>query len=215
MIDNQQEPTSISDAPEARAASRQSKEREKALRLREHLFPHVDPDQLWHRRRHKGFTTVPRTLPALINIIDSLTKNQPAGQAYLALWCRAFDESLLTLDNPLSLAAESGFTGDRALSTWRQRMRALEELGFIQSREGSAGQFHYVLLLNPHVIVWKLQKNVTPTLFRHLYERALDIGAEDMSASGEPVDLAVRERKTRKRAGASARKAVRQSDLDG
>jgi hypothetical protein len=195
--------TSFATSAEEPGAPR-SKRRDRSLRLRQLLFAEIPDDQLWQRKRHKGFTTVPRTMPLLMNVIDSLTKNQPAGQTYLALWCRTFDESLLVIENPLVLATESGFGGERALSTWRQRMRTLEELGFIQSQEGASGPFHYVLLLNPHVVVWKIKRRIAPALFRQLVDRAIDIGADDMKepAVTEVSEPALKSRKGSKRAAA-------------
>ena len=165
------------------AAVHRSKAQEKSLKLREQYWPSLKDDDLWHRKKHQGFTTIPRTMPHLMNIIDSLSKNQPAGQAYFILWCRAFDESLIVIENPSAFAAESGFTGERALTTWRQRMRTLQELGFIDCKDGSSGRFHYVLLRNPHTVARKLKDQIQEGLFRQLFDRALDIGAKDMTGS--------------------------------
>jgi hypothetical protein len=171
----------------ASTAQRIAKGREKYLELRDVCWPGLSEKLLWNRKRHKGFTSIPRTLPNLINIIDSLTKNKPAGQTYLVLWARSYDEAMLTIDNPATLAAEAGFTGERAVSTWTQRMRALQELGFINAVEGPAGGFHYVLLLNPHQVVWSLKPTIQTSLFRQLHERALAIGATDM----KPLDVEI------------------------
>lgn len=162
-------------------AVRRSKAQEKALKLREEYWPSLPEGELWDRKMHRGFTTIPRTMPQVMNIIDSLSKNQPAGSTYFVLWCRAYDEALVVVDTPSALAAESGFTGERALTTWRQRMRALQELGFIDCKEGATGPFHYVLLKNPHTIVKRLKEKIQDGLYRQLLDRALDIGAKDMT----------------------------------
>lgn len=117
----------------------------------------------------------------MMNIIDILSKNQPGGNTYFALWCRVYDESLVIIENPLLLAAESGFTGERALSTWRQRMKTLQTLGFIDCKDGVSGPFHYVLLRNPHKVAWELREKIQEGLFRQLLDRAYDIGAKDMT----------------------------------
>jgi hypothetical protein len=165
---------------------RPSKAQEKAAAFRAAYWPNVTDEELWHRKRCDGYTSLPRTTPILMNIIDALSKNQPAGRTYLGLWARAFDESLLVIENPASLAAEAGFSGERAVSTWKQRMRTLQELGFIEAKPGSAGEFHYVLIFNPHRVIWKLKSTIQEGLFRQLWERAIDIGARDMKAP-EPV----------------------------
>lgn len=164
-------------------ATRRSKAQEKALRLREEYWPDLGHEDIWDRKKHKGFTTIPRTIPLLMNIIDSMSKNQPAGYVYFILWCRAFDEALVVVDSPAALAAESGFTGERAVSTWRGRMRTLHELGFIDCRQGATGPYHYVLIKNPHSVAKQLKGEIPESLYRQLLDRALDIGAKDMTGS--------------------------------
>ena len=164
----------------ASAAKKISKGQEKAKALRDNCWPDLDDEKLWNRKLVKGFTTIPRTMPLIMNIIDALTKNKPAGQVYFVLWCRTFDQSLLVIDNPMTLAFEAGFTGERALSTWKDRMRSLVELGFIAAKEGPTGQHHFVLLYNPHKVVWDLKKRIQDTTFLQLQSRAIEIGASDM-----------------------------------
>ena len=113
----------------AAAAKKISKAQEKAKALRDSVWPDLDEQMLWNRKAVSGFTTIPRTMPLVMNIIDALTKNKPAGSTYFVMWCRTFDHSLLVIDNPMTLAVEAGFSGERALSTWKDRMRSLVELG--------------------------------------------------------------------------------------
>jgi hypothetical protein len=170
----------------ASAAKKISKGQEKAKALRDSCWPDLDDEKLWNRKLYSGFTTIPRTMPLIMNIIDSLSKNKPAGQVYFVLWCRTFDQALLVIDNPMTLAVEAGFSGERALSTWKDRMRALVDLGFIDAKEGPTGAFHYVLLLNPHKVVWPLKDKIQEGVFRQLQTRAIDIGAKDMEPLKSP-----------------------------
>ena len=82
-------------------AKKISKGQEKAKALRDSCWPDLDDEKLWNRKLVKGFTTIPRTMPLIMNIIDSLTKNKPAGMVFFVLWCRTFDESLLAIDTLL------------------------------------------------------------------------------------------------------------------
>jgi hypothetical protein len=164
----------------AAAAKKISKAQEKAKALRDSVWPDLDEQMLWNRKSVSGFTTIPRTMPLIMNIIDALTKNKPAGSAYFVMWCRTFDHSLLVIDNPMTLAVEAGFSGERALSTWKDRMRSLVELGFIDAKEGPSGPYHYVLLFNPHKVVWDLKGKIQESTFRQLQTRAIEIGAKDM-----------------------------------
>jgi len=169
-----------------------SKAQEKAKALRESCWPGFDEKKLWSTSTCKGYTTIPRTLPLIMNIIDALTKNKPAGRAYFVMWCRSYDQSLVVIDNPLTLAIEAGFTGERALSTWKDRMRSLVDLGFILAKDGPAGTYQFVLMLNPHKVVWDLQHSVQEGMFRQLQARAIEIGADDLGPveadEEEPAD---------------------------
>jgi hypothetical protein len=170
----------------AAAAKKISKAQEKAKALRDSVWPDLDEQMLWNRKSVSGFTTIPRTMPLVMNIIDALTKNKPSGSAYFVMWCRTFDHSLLVIDNPMTLAVEAGFSGERALSTWKDRMRSLVELGFIDAKEGPSGPYHYVLLFNPHKVVWDLKDRIQESTFRQLQTRAIEIGAKDMQPAQVP-----------------------------
>lgn len=171
------------------AAKKISKAQEKAKTLRDSCWPDLNEEKLWNRKAVSGFTTIPRTMPLMMNIIDTLTKGKPAGRTYFVLWCRTFDHSLLVIDNPMTLAFEAGFTGERALITWKDRMRSLVNLGLIDAKDGPAGPYHFVLLFNPHKVVWDLKSQIQISVFRQLQTRAIEIGAKDMEPASEPDEL--------------------------
>jgi hypothetical protein len=158
---------------------RKAKMQIKAEKLRKECWPNIKDEDLWDRLRNDGFTTMPRTMALIMEVIDSLSKNKPAGQAYFVLWCHVFYESFVTIENPLVFASETGFSGERALTTWKGRMKILQDLGFIDAKNGASGDFHYVLILNPHIVIQKLKGQIQESLFRQIYNRALDIGAKD------------------------------------
>lgn len=143
-------------------------------------FPDYPEELLWKRSRNHGFATIPRTLPLAMQAIDAQSKGQPAGHVLLCLWIRAPDHPLLTIDAPAAFATEAGFEGERAVDTWRRRMRTLRDLGFIQTKEGSTGDFHYVLLLNPNIGIEKLKREgkTQASFYGRFRDRLIDIGAE-------------------------------------
>lgn len=143
-------------------------------------FPDYPEELLWRRSRNHGFATIPRTLPLAMQTIDAQSKGQPAGHVLLCLWIRAPDHPLLTIDAPAAFATEAGFEGERAVDTWRRRMRTLRDLGFIETKEGSTGDFHYVLLLNPNIGIEKLKRagKAQTSFYGRFRDRLIDIGAE-------------------------------------
>lgn len=160
----------------------------KRLKLRQQHWPEIIDDDLWLRSATKGFTTIPRGISLIMRIMDSLSLQKPLANTYMTLWCYAFDEMTVTIQKPRQMALESGFTGQRAENTWRERMKRLEELGFIRSTEGVNGSFHYVLLLNPYLVVKKLYEdkeyNVPAVLYNTLIDRADEIGEATILVDG-------------------------------
>lgn len=167
------------------ATQKQSRNRrlnmtERAKQQMEIQFPNYPDELLWHRKLNDGYSTIPRTLPLAMQGIDAQSKGQPAGHTLLCLWIRAPDYPFLTIEAPATFAAEAGFEGERAVDTWRRRMRTLRDLGFIEAKKGSNGDFHYVLLLNPNVGIEKLNRvgKVQTVLYGRFRDRLIDIGAQ-------------------------------------
>lgn len=142
-------------------------------------FPGTPQAFLWHRKTNDGFTTVPRTMPIAMQAIDAQTKGSPAGHTLFGLWARAPDFPFVTIENPATFAAEAGFTGERAVDTWRKRMKALRDLWFIACKNGPSGDFHYVMLINPNVTVEWLhrQGKIQDGLYARFIDRVMEIGA--------------------------------------
>lgn len=153
---------------------------ERARQQKDLHFPDVDEGWLWHRSRNDGYTTLPRTLPIIMEAVDALSKGTPAGHTLFTLWCRAPDHALVTIENPAIFAAEAGFSGERTVDTWRRRMKILVDLGFILTKPGAAGDYHYVLLRNPNFVLEMRREyhgDVPESIYGKFLDRILDVGA--------------------------------------
>ncbi|MGL5490653.1 MAG: hypothetical protein ACRCYD_02280 [Plesiomonas sp.] len=155
------------------------KQKEKRLELIRQLWGD-DAVFTWDRLTNDGFTTIPRYLPLVGRFMDELSNGAPLSSTYMALWCRVFDEGLVSIQNKDCLAVESGFSSERGVSTWTARMRKLEELGFISSRSSGAGDFSHVLIVHPIVAVRHLieKRKIDNRITRALKERIIEVGAE-------------------------------------
>ena len=163
---------------------RASKMSTRTLKLREQLWPELDKALLWNRTTAKGFTTVPRTMPHMFEIIDDLGgKGTPLSRVYFSLWCRVFDESLIEIKSYNELAYEAGFSGQRAVTLWKQRMARLVELGFILAEEGTGGKYDYILLLNPYSIIKQSYEAGKIQKYKYiaLFNRVQEVGATDLN----------------------------------
>jgi hypothetical protein len=154
-------------------------------RLRDNLWPDIPESRLWLRTQSVGFTTIPRTMGLIGRIIDSLSgKGFPLTSTYLTLWFWVFDEAFVEIRNPKEFSFESGFSGQRGEMTWRSRMRRLEELGFIMTKPGIFGEFHYILIINPIQVIREHYKDKKKDdLYNALVSRLLQVGADDMDNS--------------------------------
>lgn len=168
----------------ANAATKKPRKKiaQRQLELRARLWPTVTDGHLWLRKYHNGFTTIPRSMPLIMSIIDDLAGG-PVSMAYLELWCRAFDEGFVTLSRPREIAFHAGFDGQRGERTWRSKMKLLVELGFVEIQSGPSGQMSYALVLNPYLVIRRLRDHKRSGLredkYNALIERAGEIGAED------------------------------------
>ena len=155
---------------------------ERRKQLREQLWPDIKESSLWLRKQRQGFTTIPRTMNLIGRIMDQFSgKGDPLAQTYLTLWCWVFDEGLVDIRNPREFAYESGFSGPRGEATWRSRMRRLQELGFINTKPGLAGEFQFVLILNPFLAIEKLYAGSPKDIaYNALLSRMAQVGANDL-----------------------------------
>jgi len=153
------------------------------LEARAKIWPDVTNLMLWDRTERDGFSTIPRAMPLIMNIMDGLSaKGFPVGQTYLELWCRLYDELFLTLNRPEEMAFFAGFTGQRAVRTWRDRVKRLAELGFIDLKSGPLGEMSYAVFFNPYHIIKRayLKGEVAEDKFRALVIRTNEISAFDL-----------------------------------
>lgn len=153
------------------------------LEARAKIWPDVTNLMLWDRNERDGFSTVPRAMPLIMSIMDGLSeKGFPVGQTYLELWCRLYDELFLTLNRPEEMAFYAGFTGQRAVRTWKDRVKRLAELGFIDLKSGPLGDMSYAIFFNPYHVIKRayLRGEVQEDKYRALVIRANEIGAFDL-----------------------------------
>ncbi|WP_447740153.1 hypothetical protein [Variovorax boronicumulans] len=167
-------------------AKKLNKAVEDTIAMRKHLWPDIGDELLWlvGDSKKKGFSPIPRPVPILMNMIGDASKHVsaksvPAGRSYLVLWCRVFGEALVKIDNEMVAASEAGYSGERSVSTWREHMRVLKELGFIDYRPGAAGPMHFILLLNPYKVAMQLRAKgwIQEVQYTALFHRAREIGA--------------------------------------
>lgn len=169
----------------ASTLSRSQKLSQGRLSLREELWPKINPEQVWSRKRATGFATIPRPLPVILVIMDSLSVGKPISTTYLDLWCRAFDESFVRLDKPHEMAFASGFTTSRGPHVWAERLDILKKYGFIELAPGAQGSRGFALIYNPYLIIKRLKSEglVNDGMYNALLSAANAVGATDLNST--------------------------------
>jgi hypothetical protein len=155
----------------------------KQLAQREMYWPGADAF-IWNRKAHKGFATIPKTMPLILKIMDDMSNGKPLSSTYLGLWSATWDNAFIIITKAAEMAHAAGFSGQRAEYTWATRMKLLEELKFIDIKPGKSGAITYVIIWNPHYAIRWHYEQKTPGLvegtYNALLDRALEIGAKDM-----------------------------------
>jgi hypothetical protein len=162
-------------------------QRGKAIRnrdraLRDNLFENAE-DRLWDRNRFHGFATIPKTMPYVCRILDELSKGRPLASTYLALWCATWDDAFIKLGRTPDLAFAAGFSGQRGVRTFQDRVRKLVELGFVEVAPSGAQALGLAYLPNPHIQLMRLYAaKVSPTGDPHLKTKATGMQAATYNA---------------------------------
>ncbi len=165
-----------------------SKIADKMVAQRKQLWPEIDNSLLWDSDFCNGWTIIPRTFPLIQRIMDELANGKPVSNVYLDLWCRVFEakQSFLKLaGHHDEMAYYCGYSGQRAVQTWKSRVRILNDLGFINVKSSAGSDIGHALILNPHLVIKNLRENdpnsFSERLYNAIFERALDIGADDFT----------------------------------
>lgn len=152
---------------------------ERRRELRDGMWPEASKI-VWTRHTDDGYSTVPRTLPLIMTLIDLLDGNVDASRVYAELWSRVHDEGFIEMVDDAEHAYASGYVTQRGERTWRERMKVLADLGFVKAKPKGNWQYGYVLLVHPHDVVETLMKtrNDIPEAWRTMYlQRISQIGA--------------------------------------
>ena len=108
-----------------------------------------------------GFTPVPRTLSFISILIRELReeKGDDPSRVYLDLWFRAFKGQLVEVRDPRECAYCCGFTGERGLRSWHDRIMWLADQGFIRTAKMYGNEISHIFLRDPDMVVWKLKSD--------------------------------------------------------
>lgn len=109
----------------------------------------------WLGTKEKGFLRAPRTLPLILSVLASkeVSGNKDPSRVYVELLARHMGEGVISMISEEDHAFASGYYGTRATRTWRERMRILQENGFIKVERRGNLTYGTVLLVHPSIAI--------------------------------------------------------------
>jgi len=130
-------------------------------------------------------------------MMDEMSKNFPVSETYAALWCWTWDNNaFVRLNHIEDMAFAAGFTGQRGVRTFQDRLKRLEAMGFVELKAAGNSKMAFAYLPNPHIVIFRLYDAlVSPTtspelkaIVRGLQEgtfnaflaRAQELGSKDV-----------------------------------
>lgn len=170
--------------PKMTAADKRRKE------LRIELFGEESWDRAWKSADEKrGYACVPRVLPILMELAHDkqVTGNHDCRGAYLELYCRNWGQAIVEITDEEAHALRAGYyTAKRSLRSWQERMKILEEQGFVEVRERSVRGIGYVMLRHPDLVICELrqQRKVEDRLWLAYQETCREFG---LAAPQDPL----------------------------
>jgi hypothetical protein len=113
----------------------------------------------WLGQHEKGWFACPRTLPLFLALMNSKAISNKANPSsvYLELISRTYGEGVVEMVQEEEHAYNSGYSGNRAVRSWQERMDILEKNGFINTVRVN-GRRKFAFILHPVDVVHKLRQ---------------------------------------------------------
>lgn len=187
--------------PPARKKARKRKTLvEYAKDIRDLHWPTVTDEQVWSSEAG-GFAIVPRTAGMVAEVVireahkKMFNASSAAGTTYMTVWLHSQASGVSRIESEEDAAFESGYGGERGVTTFRRHLRTLKQMGFIDFIEESRGRVKWILIFNPYQVVKKLHDDghLDKQIFRAVSERAMGIGVShelDEEEGGGTADAA-------------------------
>jgi len=165
--------------------------------MRIQQFPQADVLELWTGKDERGYFSAPRTLPLIVRLISGLSKKTiDPTTVYLDLLSRHMGGGIVEMGAEEDHAYSSGYGGNRAPRTWRDRMKELERLGFIEVKKRGPRPYGYVLLIHPALAVKRLRDKgaVSDEWWEVYISRQMEVGETKATDIIQRIEAAQQEK---------------------
>ncbi len=129
-----------------------------AAKRRELVKKEFWPDDVpWEGAEEVGFFCAPRSLPLILQALSgkAVGGDKDPRKVYLELLARHMGQGVVEMTHDVDHAYASGYTSVRA---WRDRMKILEDAGFIKGVSGGNRPYAKVFLRHPSVAMRALHE---------------------------------------------------------
>ena len=125
--------------------------------LRKQYWPEED---LWTGEKEIGWFPAPRTLPLILSLLSSkrISQKKDPSTVYLELMSRQRGEGIIEMGHEADHAFASGYEGRRAVRTWQERMKILQDNGFIRTVKVGNQRFRFIAIVHPTAAVQRLRE---------------------------------------------------------
>lgn len=132
-----------------------------AKRRQEVRQEHWPEEDLWTGEKEVGWFSVPRSLPLVLSLLSSkqVSGGKDPSLVYLELLSRQRGEGIIEMGHEADHAFAAGYEGTRAVRTWQERMKILEDTGFILTVQAGNQRYKYVAIVHPTTAVHLLRRS--------------------------------------------------------
>jgi hypothetical protein len=125
----------------------------KRAKIREEFWPTVP---YWRGPAETGFFCAPRSLPLVLRALrqKSLSGSKDPSSVYLDLLANHWSEGIVELSHAEDHAYAAGYANVRI---WQDRMKILEDTGFIKSAPRGNRRYGTILIVHPSVVMKQLK----------------------------------------------------------
>lgn len=130
-----------------------------AKRREEIRVEHWPDEDLWTGEKEIGWFSAPRSLPLVLKLLSSkeISRGKDPSSVYLELLSRQRGEGVIEMGVEADHAFAAGYEGSRAVRTWQERMKVLEDAGFIRTVQVGNQRYRYVALVHPTTAIQRLR----------------------------------------------------------
>src|SRR5437773_952761 len=127
--------------------------------LRESLWPNSG-DKVWKSTNEVRFFQAPRSLPLFLRLLreKNICGKLDPSRVYEEFFSRHWGQGIVEVLDEDDHAYCAGYDGPRALRTWRERVNALAEVGFIRVFTKANRKIGYVILVDPRLAALELRR---------------------------------------------------------